>query len=373
MDARSALSSALDQPRSPARVAPRPGGTPTRYAARENLQIVDVFADFASGLSVQKRKDFSRLLATVQRGASFEAVLVRDVSRWGRFQNIDESAYWEFFWLLHGVRVIYAEETFDDAPRPYDSLLKALKRLTAAEFSREKGRLVQAALASTATRGYRIGSAPYGMTRIVVDSEGKVLKVLHKGERKDTWSGYLKLAPSHDQSARVVRTIFRMFTRDQASVVAIAAHLNRQKVPSPTGKIWSMDTIREMLKNPAYAGIGRARFHPSPNFVMLVSKTSVPLPQQFKLHVLSAPKTTGTVLMELSSVSRHPGIAMNAPRFGADTNPDLYFSVGGASVTVPFSSSTGNTVVTLIVNDYAAYGTLKSPSRQGRRPSSCQL
>jgi hypothetical protein len=99
----------------------------------------------------------------------------------------------------------------------------------------------------------------------------------------------------------------------------------------------------------------------------LVSKASVPLPQQVKLHVLSAPKTTGTVLMELSSVSRHPGIAMNAPKLGADTNPDLYFSGGGASVTVPFNSSTGNTVVTLIVNDYAAYGTLKVTVTTGKK------
>src|SRR5687768_9848367 len=84
------------------------------YAASHDVEVVAVFADSASGLSTKGRKDFARLLQVVQAGAPFEAVLVRDVSRWGRFQNVDESAYWEVFLLLHHVRVIYAEESFGD-------------------------------------------------------------------------------------------------------------------------------------------------------------------------------------------------------------------------------------------------------------------
>jgi DNA invertase Pin-like site-specific DNA recombinase len=39
---------------------------------------------------------FSKLLADVESGnADFETVVVYDVSRWGRFQNIDESAAYE--------------------------------------------------------------------------------------------------------------------------------------------------------------------------------------------------------------------------------------------------------------------------------------
>jgi hypothetical protein len=55
-------------------------------------------------------------------GSQFEAVLVRDVSRWGRFLNIDESAYWEFLLLIHGVRLYYVQETFRDDRTPYANL-----------------------------------------------------------------------------------------------------------------------------------------------------------------------------------------------------------------------------------------------------------
>ena len=79
------------------------------YATKNNLHIVEIFADSASGVTIDRRKDFQRLIDVVRHGAPFEAILVRDVTRWGRFQNVDESAYWEVFMLLHNVKVIYAD------------------------------------------------------------------------------------------------------------------------------------------------------------------------------------------------------------------------------------------------------------------------
>jgi hypothetical protein len=65
--------------------------------------------------------------------------LVLDVSRWGRFQDVDESAYYEFLCRQSGVRVQYCAESFVNDLSPYSNLVKAIKRMMAAEYSRELG------------------------------------------------------------------------------------------------------------------------------------------------------------------------------------------------------------------------------------------
>jgi DNA invertase Pin-like site-specific DNA recombinase len=66
-----------------------------RYADQRGIQIVRTYADEGkSGLKLDGRDALKRLIDDVQNGrAEFEAILVYDVSRWGRFQDADESAY----------------------------------------------------------------------------------------------------------------------------------------------------------------------------------------------------------------------------------------------------------------------------------------
>src|ERR1700749_1983470 len=66
-----------------------------KYASQRGLAIVKNFFDRGrSGLSLAGRPGLRQLLAEVISGKpSFEHVLVYDVSRWGRFQDTDESAF----------------------------------------------------------------------------------------------------------------------------------------------------------------------------------------------------------------------------------------------------------------------------------------
>ena len=68
------------------------------YAARYNLNIVRTYRDEGlSGLKIDKREGLKQLITDVCSGrADFSRVLVYDVSRWGRFQDVDESAHYEF-------------------------------------------------------------------------------------------------------------------------------------------------------------------------------------------------------------------------------------------------------------------------------------
>src|SRR5713226_8126710 len=68
-----------------------------RYAERRGYTIVRVFEDSGrSGLRIDNRDGLQSHMLEVQSGnANFQAILVYDVSRWGRFQDADEGAYHE--------------------------------------------------------------------------------------------------------------------------------------------------------------------------------------------------------------------------------------------------------------------------------------
>ena len=67
------------------------------YADKRGIEIIKTYADEGkSGLSIGGRAALQRLISDVETGiAEFNVILVYDVSRWGRFQDADESAYYE--------------------------------------------------------------------------------------------------------------------------------------------------------------------------------------------------------------------------------------------------------------------------------------
>jgi DNA invertase Pin-like site-specific DNA recombinase len=68
------------------------------YARNHDFRVVQTYADGArSGLVIRRRAALQSLLQDVVCGnAQFKAVLVYDVSRWGRFQDADEAAHYGF-------------------------------------------------------------------------------------------------------------------------------------------------------------------------------------------------------------------------------------------------------------------------------------
>ncbi len=67
-------------------------------AAGRGIESVRTYADAGkSGLRLDGRDALKQLIADVEAGAAdFETILVYDVSRWGRFQDADETAYYEY-------------------------------------------------------------------------------------------------------------------------------------------------------------------------------------------------------------------------------------------------------------------------------------
>ena len=77
------------------------------YAACRGLTVVRSYEDAGrSGVRIEGRSGLQTLLSDVASGqADFSVVLVYDVSRWGRFQDSDESAHYEYLCTRAGVRV----------------------------------------------------------------------------------------------------------------------------------------------------------------------------------------------------------------------------------------------------------------------------
>jgi hypothetical protein len=110
-----------------------------QYAARRGFEIVRTYEDAGkSGLRLDGRLSLQTLIADVRSGsADFEAVLVYDVSRWGRFQDADESAYYEFICREAGIKVHYCAEQFENDGSLSATIIKSMKRAMAGEYSRE--------------------------------------------------------------------------------------------------------------------------------------------------------------------------------------------------------------------------------------------
>src|ERR1017187_8046423 len=86
------------------------------YAHENDFTVCQTHCDEAkSGLEIGRRRGLSQLIQDVVGGGqSYKAILVYDVSRWGRFQDPDEAAHYEFLCKAAGVRVHYCAEQFSN-------------------------------------------------------------------------------------------------------------------------------------------------------------------------------------------------------------------------------------------------------------------
>jgi DNA invertase Pin-like site-specific DNA recombinase/DNA-binding winged helix-turn-helix (wHTH) protein len=226
------------------------------YARRCGLEVVSTYADPGkSGISIKSRDGLRQLLADVIGGkARFQAILVYDISRWGRFQDIDESAHYEFLCRSAGIPVHYCAEQFSNDGSIASSIMKTLKRTMAAEYSRELGTKVLAGQQRIARLGFRaVGTAGFGLRRMMISPDGRRRIVLQDGERKAVHTDRTILVPGPRKEVECVRTMFELASSGK-STKEIARELNRRRMAAPTGGLWGRDRIHRILTNSAYAG-----------------------------------------------------------------------------------------------------------------------
>lgn len=227
------------------------------YAQAHGMEIVHTYADDGkSGLNVAGRNALRRLIADVENGtATFEAILVYDVSRWGRFQDADESAYYEYLCKRAHIAVHYCAEPFANDGSLSSTLLKTIKRTMAGEYSRELSVKVFAGQCRLIELGFRQGGpAGYGLRRLLIDQQGAPKTLLSHGERKSLQTDRVVLVPGPKEEIAVVREIYHRFTEDRQNERQISERLNARGIPNQFNRPWRWDSVREVLTNAKYIG-----------------------------------------------------------------------------------------------------------------------
>ena len=255
-----------------------------RHAQEHGFDILDFYVDDAiSGTSSEERKAFLKLIEDAgTEGCPWRYVLVYDIKRFGRLDN-DEAGYYRFQLRKAGVEVVYISEGFngDDT----DDLLRPVKQWQARQESKELSKVTIRGLVSRASAGWWSGGQPpygydlgyysgdgrflmivrydYDLSKQILDEDGNLARVVPRGQRLTfSKSDRCKLVPSSPERVQTLRTIFAWYVHHGLGAKSIADRLNQQGIPSPRsgnwskmhGDKWSMSTIREMLRNPAYVG-----------------------------------------------------------------------------------------------------------------------
>ena len=227
------------------------------YADKRGIEIVKTYADEGkSGLSIGGRAALQRLISDVEAGvAEFNVILVYDVSRWGRFQDADESAYYEYICHRAGIQVAYCAEQFENDGSPVSTIVKGVKRAMAGEYSRELSAKVFAGQCRLIEMGFRQGGpAGFGLRRVLVNERGELKGELKPGEHKSLQTDRVILMPGPEEEIAWVNHMFRWLIDEDKSFREIADRLNEHGVATGLERPWTTTSVRTVLTNKKYIG-----------------------------------------------------------------------------------------------------------------------
>lgn len=198
------------------------------------LDPAHIFRDDGRSGANLNRPGLDRLRDLVRSGA-VDGVVITEPDRLAR--NYVQQMIVVEEWTRVGCQVIFLDHPMNDDP--HDRLLLQI-RGAVAEYEHT---LIADRMRRGRQQKYRAGlllpwsRPPYGYR-------------LHPDRPRDPASLTTDLA-----EAAIVQTIFAWYVGDNSSLQAVARRLQDQAVPTPSGKtIWSLATIRAILRQPAYTG-----------------------------------------------------------------------------------------------------------------------
>ena len=201
------------------------------YAAKQGYRVLREYVDEAiSGDQTEKRTGFLRLREDAEHRRDFGIILVWDEDRLSRNDPL-EVGYW--------LKPIRDAGIVVETPRgrvDWESL---------------GGRLI-----------YLIGQEMrHDFLRTLSRNVARGLLASAKQHRCGTGGASPQGLKGDPDRAAIVRRIFSDYLRAGASLRSVAEGLNRDHIPTPKGKKWSVTTVRYVLRNRKYCGdLVRFRF-----------------------------------------------------------------------------------------------------------------
>ena len=228
----------------------------TRYCRENGFIICNYYIDDGYSGKNFDRPSFKKMIADIEDG-KINCVITKDLSRLGR-NYLETGGYTEIYFPEHGVRYIAVTDGVDTSQgstmdiTPFKNLLNDM-------FVKDISKKVKSALLTRQKQGKFIGTtAPYGYLKDPADKNHLIID---------------------ERYAPIVRRIYEM-SKDGIGVNAISKKLRTEKIPRPAAaaakesqrydiyvdteeKIyaWSHGSVREILRNPVYAGhiVGQRR------------------------------------------------------------------------------------------------------------------
>ncbi len=220
-------------------------------AKQRGYSIAHIYEEVVSGDSIAERPEMQKLLAAVETGA-FEGVLVMEVPRLARGNTRDQGTVAETF-QYSGTKIITPDKVYDPTDEADEEYFEFGLFMSRREYKAINRRLQRGRMASLEEGKYIAGTAPYGYRRV---------RIPHQ-------KGYtLEPVP---ETAEVVREIYSLYTVGEpqpdgrctpVGSYGIANLLNARGIRSPGGLKWTATAVRDILKNPTYAGFIRWSYRP---------------------------------------------------------------------------------------------------------------
>ncbi|MCH7686169.1 MAG: recombinase family protein [Planctomycetes bacterium] len=162
-------------------------------------------------------------------GKTFQAIIVWDQDRFGRFDSI-EAGHWIHPLRQAGVQLV----TVSDGPIDWSDfsgrVIYTIKQEGKHQFLRDLSRNVLRGKLAAALRGDWLGKTPFGY---VIENKRLIL--------------------GDPAKVQLVRDVFAWYLAGD-SVRRITRRLNEQGKTTPSGTLWDPSTIQRMLKRIAYTG-----------------------------------------------------------------------------------------------------------------------
>ena len=212
---------------------------------RDDLMLLDVFADKRCTGTNFDRPEFERLLKALQE-RKIDCIVVKDFSRLGR-NFVETGQYLEQVFPLFGVRFIAINDNYDSLnSRSRDGMLVPIKSMINEMYSKDLSQKIQSCFRSKEARGEIYTPVPFGYKRnqqnhLILDEEVSDVVV-----RIFLWkkSGMKEREIAKKLSAQGIPTPFTR--RCQLGYLK-----NTLRVKDPA---WQTVFVTKVLENPIYTG-----------------------------------------------------------------------------------------------------------------------
>lgn len=207
------------------------------------LNVTEIYKEIVSGETIAARPVMQQLLQEVEKGV-WNGVLVMEVERLARGDTIDQGIVAQTF-KFSNTKIITPVKTYDPNNEFDEEYFEFGLFMSRREYKTINRRLQRGRIASVMEGKFVGNKTPYGYERVrIKDDKGYTLSIV-------------------EEEAEIIRLIYEWYTigekqqdgtNKRLGTSLIAQRLNNMKIPTKMNGVWSVSTIRDILKNPVYIG-----------------------------------------------------------------------------------------------------------------------